>query len=195
MTRIFAGVDLSQGGLGLVAASPDAVSRLDWGAVHYVTIGESLPKDASPEQRANRLVKLRRAAMLWLAARQVTDVVFEAYPMGSGSLHGIDLVAEMGGALRERLFDELGIAATAAPIASARKLLLGSLRRSHLVWCSRDMKPTEVRRLGQQKAAVVGELRRMGCPFETPDECDAFVALNWGLYQAELPCLSVTPGR
>jgi hypothetical protein len=189
-TRIFAGVDLSMIGLALVTATPEAAAKLDWSAIDHVTIGESLSADATQHQRADRLRKLRRAAMAWLARRCVTDVVFEQYPMGSGSLHGIDLVAEMGGTLRDHLLEELEIAATAAPVSSARKLLIGSLSVARLSIAVRDIPAPEVKRMGRQKAAVWAELRRMGCPFDTVDEGDAFVALNFGLYAASLPCLA-----
>ena len=113
-----------------------------------------------------------------LARRGVTDVVFEQYPMGSGSLHSIDLVAEMGGTLRDHLLEELEIAATGAPVSSARTLLLGSLSAARLAIAVRDVPAPKVKRMGRQKAAVWAELRRMGCPFGRPDEGDAFVALN-----------------
>jgi hypothetical protein len=188
---VFAGVDLSQTGLAMVPATPEAIASLSWGAVEFVTIGESLPKNHSPRQRAERLVKLRRAAVAWLKRRNPTDIWFEAYPMGSGSLHNIDLVAEMGGSLRDAIFTELGIAPEASPISSARKLLLGSLSQSRLQVAIEGMLPAEVRKLGKQKAAVWAELKRMQCAFQTPDEGDAFVALNFGLHQNELPCLSM----
>ena len=184
MSRVFVGVDLSQAGLALLAGSPDAVASLSWGDIDAVTIGESLPKDAGPRRRAERLSKLRRAAIAWLKRRSPTDVWFEQYPMGSGSLMGLDIVAEMGGALRDAIWTELGVAPQASPISSARKLLLGSLTQARLAAATRGMAVAEVKRLGKQKAAVWGELQRIGCGFATPDEGDAFVALNFGLAQS-----------
>lgn len=198
MSSLWFGVDLSQTALGIVAATPEIVASCEWAAMSSVTIGEPGRKDESDAERAARLVRLVGAATTAIAGIRESysssdnHVVFEAYPMGSGALHGIDRVAEVGGALRAAIWTRLGVAPSSAPIASARKLLTGGLTRSMIAVCHRELTPAEVRKLGRDKGAVWGYLRRLGVArtLHTPDEGDAFVALNWGLHQAGLPCLA-----
>src|SRR5512145_799968 len=129
--RVFAGIDLSQTGLALVTATPEVIASLDWGRIEHVTIGESLEKTGTAVELANRLVKLRRAAIAWLKRRAPTEVFFEGYP-ASGGTYSLQVVAEMGGSLRDAIFCELGIAAEASPISSARKLYLGGLSQARI---------------------------------------------------------------
>lgn len=194
MTKAFVGIDLSQSACGVVVIP--VPFACEWDRVRRVTCGAKVGRDATPEQRADHLVKLGHNVLRWLreAAGPFTDVAFEGYPMGSGSLHAIDRVAEIGGVLRRDIRVAFGIAPTASPIASARKLFLGSLSHAHLAQCVRHMKPAEVRKLGKQKAAVWAESQRMRCGFKTPDEADAFVAANWAMHEAELPAVAGVGG-
>lgn len=187
---VFAGIDLSQTGLALVTATPEVIASLDWGRVEHVTIGESLEKSASARQRAERLVKLRRAAIAWLRRRSPTEVWFEGYPMGRGDLFGIQVVAEMGGSLRDALLTEFGLAAESSPISSARSLFLGSLSKARLAAATQRLTKAQLRSMGIQKSAIWCEAQRMGCGLDTPDEADALVALNYGLHSRGLQCLT-----
>lgn len=199
MSSLWFGVDLSQTALGIVAATPEIVTLGEWGAMNSITIGEPGHKSDSDEDRARRTTRLVEAAVNWMQTQWVksheTDgkhVVFEAYPMGAGSLHGIDRVAEVGGHLRCEIWRRMYVAPSSAPIASARKLLTGGLTESMMAVCHQYLTAPEIRKLGKQKAAVWGYLIRTGVAeyLHTPDEGDAFVALNWGLHQAGLPCLA-----
>lgn len=197
MRHLFIGVDLSQTGLGLVAAWADHVATMEWNEVQSQRFGEPMSKDW--ETRALNLRKLIIDASSWVlgvlshSVYDTATVVFEEYPMGGGTLHNIDKVAEVGGALRYRLAQS-NVFPTGAPIASARKLLLGGLDAATLTACHVGLRPAEIRAMGKTKAAVWGFLKnRCGAPFRTPDECDAFVALNWGLHEAGLPCLASAP--
>ena len=75
--------------------------------------------------------------------------------------------------------------------SSARKLLLGSLSHATLDAAVRGLKASQIKSIGgKQKAAVWMEIQRMGAPFGTPDEADAFVALNFGMHHAGLVCVA-----
>lgn len=202
MSSLWFGVDLSQTALGIVAATPEIVARGEWEAMDSITIGEPGAKGASDPESAKRLVNLVEAASTWIQSRQKlylplysandVHIVFEGYPMGAGSLRGIDRVAEVGGALRCSVWVRTGVAPSSAPIASARKLLTGGLTHSMIAACHQELTPEERRQMGRDKGAIWGYLRRLGVTqyLHTPDEGDAFVALNWGLHQAGLPCLA-----
>ena len=187
-TRLFAGVDLSQTGLALVTATPEAAAKLDWSAIDHVTVGESLPSDATPLQKALRIARLRHAAILWLRKRAPTDVVFEAYPVsmqgeggGGGGLRSVAMVIEMGGALRASIAENFGIGPIDVQAGTARKILFGgSMSHARLAIPLRGSgkRPNEK---GAVKLAVRRELESLGASFNTADECDAFVALNGGL--------------
>jgi hypothetical protein len=190
--RIFGGVDLSQSALGLVAVP--VPFQCEWDRVERTTFGLTLGREHSREELAQHLQTMADTAVCWLKAKRVTDVAFEAYPLGSGALRSIDRVAEIGGALRYLVWTQLGLAPTASPIASARKLFLGSMSHAYLAHAVRHMRPAEVKKLGKQKAAVWAEAQRMRCGFGTPDEADAFVAANWGMHEQDLPAVASVGG-
>jgi hypothetical protein len=168
--RVFVGVDLSLTGCGLVAV-PD-LWDLEWSRVRSLTVGEPLAADAPALQRIERLRSLSHVAVTFCRRHGATDVWFEAYPIGAGKmLPALHLLAELGGLLRVRLFEELGIVAHASPIASARKLILGRLPQKGA------------------KERVAQALWDSGARFSTVDEADAFAAANWGLHESEFPCL------
>jgi hypothetical protein len=168
--RVFLGIDLSLTGCGLVAV-PESWG-LDWGRVAHLTVGETMTENASAEARIKRLSKLAAVVVKFASKHRVTDAWVEGYPNGSWKApNSISLLAELGGVIKVRLLEEIGLPTTSAPIASARKLILGKVPR------------------GEAKEAVAQVLWKSGARFSTVDESDAFAAANFGLYQSSLRCV------
>jgi Holliday junction resolvasome RuvABC endonuclease subunit len=140
-----------------------------WGRVRSIVVGEPLRRDASDAERVRRTETI--AARLVAFARET----------GAGQAwiespaYSQNTAAHVLGALRGVVSLELvraGIDIRTAPMASARKLLLGKLPRSDV------------------KVAVFQALRAAGAPFETTDEADAMCAANWGLSEAGGHCFA-----
>lgn len=98
----------------------------------------------------------------------------ESYAYGQAT--AAHTLGELGGIVRLRLMEE-GLEVSVANMSSARKLMCGATRRGD-----------------DKKAIVSATLRQAGAPAEllaSPDLCDAFVALNWGMAELGGYCWAV----
>jgi len=154
------GIDFSVRATGLVAAPADWDGS--WSKVHWATVGETLPRDASDVQRARRMESLARGICAFARMHDVDVAWFESY--GFAQARAAHTIAEACGVTRLELV-RAGIEIRTANMSAARKLLLGKVPRTS----------TEV------KAAVYKVVREAGAPVDSYDLADAFVALNWGM--------------
>jgi hypothetical protein len=130
----------------------------DWAAVRTMVMGRPLQKTATEHDRIDRLRFLADNVLEFATKVRATSAWIESYAFAKGTqAHSL---AELGGHVRVRLRDA-GIEVHTAPMASARKLLLGRVPRD-------------------AKVAVFTRLREAGWNVATCDEADAFVAANWG---------------
>jgi hypothetical protein len=164
---IILGIDLSVTGLGLVAVPGDW--DLDWRRIRRTTLGIKLSRGASAADHIRRRSALARDVVAWATHVRATHVWIEGYP-ASGRVFNLAMVAEIGGVARDHLATRLGLYAETAPQSTARKLFLGKLPRE------------------DKKAHVVQAIQALASPSWTPDECDAFVAANFGLSELGFPC-------
>lgn len=166
---IVAGIDLSLCSLGLVAVPADW--DLQWSKLATETVRLPIRADASIDEQTERLRHLTERVAAFVRRHGVTHPWIEAYPASGGrAVPNLHRLAELGGAVRVELL-RMGLVARFAPLASARKLVLGKLPR-------REM-----------KAAVFEALYSYGARFGTHDEADAFVTANYGMHELEIPCL------
>jgi Holliday junction resolvasome RuvABC endonuclease subunit len=159
------GLDLSP------TASAAIVVPLDWGGdwrrIARLTVGESLPRDASDAARARRCESIATGLVAFARAHGVTVCWIEGYAFSRADQ--AHTIAEVAGVVRLELF-RAGIEIRTVSASAARKLLLGKVPRS------------------DAKAAVYRALRAAGAPVETFDEADALAVANFGL--SELGCFS-----
>jgi hypothetical protein len=132
----------------------------DFRRVRTLVTGESLPRDASDEQRARRCERVATALVGFARANAVTEVWIEGYAFAQRT--SAHTLAEVGGVVRLE-FVRAGIAIHTANMGTARKLLLGKL-------------PSK-----GAKFAAHAALHAAGSPAWTHDEADAFVCANLGL--------------
>src|SRR6185503_21191053 len=123
-------------------------------------IGEPLRRDATDLERAHRTDSIARQVVKFVNKWRVSAAFFESYAYSKNqSAHTL---AELGGVLRLELM-RAGVRIHTANMSAARKLLLGKLPRE------------------DAKGEVFKALHAMGARFESMDESDAFVCLNWGM--------------
>lgn len=173
MGETILGIDLSLTGLGLCATpAPWAIG--DWSQVRRVTLGISLTKAADARDAATRRRALAMDVCTFADRVHATHVVVEGYPVG-GRVFNLDKLAELGGVVKHELLLRLNLATVAAPLVTARKLMLG--------WVPRGLKKGEWQK-PIWDAAPAGT-------FQTTDEVDAFIACNWMLAELGYPCVAM----
>lgn len=155
------GLDLS-----LRAAAACAIP-IDWshelGEVRTCVSGSALAQSATPADRLKRIMAISLGIVAFCRAHRAKHVYIEEYAFAQGASHARE-VAELGGVLKFRLYDQLGIVAVPVVASRARKLLLQKLPRKDV------------------KAWVVANVKRLpGAADWTPDEVDAFVVANAGV--------------
>lgn len=124
--------------------------------------GGALTAGASPEDHAERIRRIARAVAAFCRAHRTVAVGVEGYAFGmrSTSSHAL---AELGGAVKLALWEELGLAAHPVAASAARKILLQRLPRRNV----KEWTEENVRRLGG--VAI----------YWTHDEVDAFTICNY----------------
>lgn len=132
--------------------------------VQMEIFGEKLGTDATPLDYIQRIVTIADGVLAFCQRVQARKVYVEAYAFSQGGRNATQL-AELGGAVKSRLYDEWGIAACPIVASSARKILLQKLPRSDI----KKFVTNNVKRLGG---------RALGW---THDEIDALVIANAGL--------------
>jgi len=161
------GLDLSPTASAAVAVPLDWDG--DWRRIARLTVGESLPRNASDSVRARRCETIATRLVAFARAHGVTDAWIEGYAF-SRAEHA-HTIAEVSGVVRLELV-RAGIGLHTVPASSARKLLLGKVPRS------------------EAKAAVYAAFRAAGAPIETFDEGDALAVANFGLSEAGGYCFA-----
>lgn len=125
--------------------------------------GSSLKADATPSERVKRIADIVEGVVKF-CNRGVGRVFVEEMTFGSTGAHARE-VAELTGAVKHRLWIDLGIVAEPIVASRARKVLLQRLPRKDV------------------KGYVIANVRRLGGPalMWTPDEIDALVCCNAGI--------------
>ena len=126
--------------------------------------GGKLGSDATHRERTERMVKIAHDVSLFCLNAKATHVFVEAYAFGMRSTSSHQL-AELGGAVKARLLDELDLAVEPIVASQARKTLLQKLPRADV----KEFTELNVRSLGGP------------APYWTGDECDAFCVVNHAL--------------
>lgn len=168
MSASILGLDLSLRGAAAVYI-PERWQLCKWQTLRTGVFGGELPKDATPMQKAERLMQIATALYDFAdtASRGNDDyrVYVEDYAYGLAAFSGMR-IAELGGAVK-LVFCQMGYAVTPVNISAARKRFLGD-------------------RYVTKGSAVVTHrlLKEMKTGFKTADEGDAFVVANWGLEDA-----------
>lgn len=150
------GLDLSVRAAAAVSVPLDFDG--DFARVHSMVVGAALKRSATDAERVARAESIARSIVAFALRQGATEAWFEspAYSRNT-SMHTL-------GALYGVVALELvraGVSIHTAPMASARKLLLGKVPRKDV------------------KVAVYQALRAAGARFETMDESDAYCAANW----------------
>jgi hypothetical protein len=169
------GLDLSLRAAGLALAPLDWAPGLHWQRIVVRTVGAKLPDDATELQKVKRIAGIANTIVDFAVARGVTFAWFEQYAYNAKDSRQHAL-GELGGVVKLRLFDA-GIPFDTVPASTARAHLgrFSAPRRGP------DGKKPKGPSLKEQVHAA---LREMGAPADwTPDECDAFVAVNHALIQ------------
>ncbi len=144
--------------------------EVNWGALKTMTVGQDLKKDSSPEEKADRLVKIAGSISEWISE---TSVVFvEDYAYGMAGQSGM-MLGELGGAVKYALRYDVKLGVRPVNQSTARKFLLGKLPQK------------------DRAAVVVAQLEEWGCPFATSDEKDAFTIANYGRTELGMPGLTL----
>ena len=162
------GIDLGTRACAAVAVPTDWDGG--WKRVRSLVVGEPLRRDATDVERARRTetIATRIVAFARECGATVAWIESPAYSQNTA--------AHVLGALRGVVSLELlraGIDIRTAPMASARKLLLGKLPRSDV------------------KVAVHSALRAAGAPRDwTLDVSDAMCAANYGLAEVGGYCFA-----
>lgn len=136
----------------------------DWRKVKTLLVGEPLKKGASERERIARCCHLADRIANFAGFHGATHAFIESYAYGQAT--AAHTLGELGGIVRLRLM-QIGVELAVANMSSARKLLCGTIPKS-----------------ADKKATVKGVLQRAGAPTtitESPDLCDGFVCLNWGM--------------
>lgn len=172
-----AGLDLSLSGLGAVVVPGDW--DLSFDRVARNSFGMSLKKTATQREITDRLMLLSHDITVWLGREKATHAYVESLP----TQRAFQLVplAELRCAVRLSLRKELGIDIDLANQTSARHLFLGGLPKKTADGDKFD-----------RKAAIKEALKARGGVFRDLDQCDAFVAANWGMSQLGVPHLQET---
>lgn len=171
---VLMGLDLSATAAAAMAVPVDWDGS--WHAVFTRTLGESLRKEASDDERARRCHAIALGIVAFAKRNDVSEAWIEGYAfMRSGGSNSVHTLAEVCGCVRMELV-RAGITLRTSNMSTARKLLLGKLPRKGA------------------KVAAYEALRAAGCPAWTLDESDAFVCANLGLSEhAGAFCFATQP--
>lgn len=161
------GLDLSPTASAAVVVPLDWAG--DWCCIARLTVGESLPRNATDTARAKRCESIAMKLVDFATSHGVTQAWIEGYAFRRADQ--AHTIAEVGGVVRVELV-RAGIEVRSVPASSARKLLLGKVPKS------------------DPKAAVYAALRAAGAPIETFDEGDALCVANFGLSDAGCFCFA-----
>ena len=172
MTAVVMGLDLS-------LLSPAYVVLLpEWHPGEPLThcASSALPSDAlamtnkrlrsDPEWTIRRIAAVADWVMTAARHYHVTNVFVEDYAYSASATAGRTL-AELGGAVKIRLYDAELLVMQAVPASAERKALLGHV-------------PSKKKTGMDVKAYVRAYASEMGVTFKTDDEVDAFVIANYG---------------
>lgn len=162
---VVVGLDLS-----LTRAAACAVPvdwDLDWARVKWLTAGAALPKDATPDQAAERVAGIAEAIVAFASAIHFSGatlyLVVEQY--GFNMATRAHALAELGGVVKHELRKaRLGVPHPVVA-SSARKVLLGKNPQGK----------------GAAKAAVMHFLHLAGAECPNDDAGDAFAVANYKL--------------
>lgn len=129
-------------------------------------------KEKTPFDSATRLVNIVTVLVDFARWTRPAYVYVEDYAYGLAGRSGM-VLAELGGAVKYRFMEELGVTVVPVNMSTARKYLLGKLPpRDRVEMTHRHM-------------------NEIGCPFGTSDEKDAWIVANYGRTEAGLPGLSL----
>lgn len=152
---VLLGLDLS------VTAAAAVAVPLNWAGdfrrVSSIVVGERLRRDATDAERARRCETIATRIVGFARSAGATHAVIEGYAFSRAD--AAHTLGELGGVVRLELV-RAGLELRTANVGTARKLLLGKVPRS------------------DAKVAVFAALRAAGATFQTPDEADAFAAVN-----------------
>lgn len=152
-------------GLDLSLTAPAAVVLGSaWAPGDWVHIPTCLP-DTRKLRGEPRLIRIRTVLDIFAVSHGVSHAFVEEYAFTSRNTHLASL-GELGGVVKVALY-ERGIETAPVPAATARKTLLGTIKRSALAGA-------------KVKDYVASQLARMGAPFTSLDIGDAFVVANHG---------------
>jgi hypothetical protein len=169
---VLLGLDLSTRAAAAVAvpATWDGV----WSRTTSIVVGEALRRDATDEERARRTETIAARLVAFASSQGATEAWIEGYAFSRQT--AAHTLAELGGVVRLELV-RAGVDVRTANISTARKLLLGRVPRQ------------------DAKAAAQSALFAAGAPRAwSADECDAFVACNFGLSETpEAFCFCTFP--
>lgn len=181
------GMDVSQKGTGIVAVPTNWIEDgMDWSQIHFGTSkGEAIKKTLSTTEKLakrvnrNRLLGQWGVTMLNHIPGRIVGAFVEDYAYANPT--GSHQIGEARGVLIHELLNAGLQIPTVVNISTARKFLMGKAPRgSYPNKAGRQWWPRKSQL--QPKEVIQVTLRQLvGCPFETDDEFDAFVVVNWGI--------------
>jgi Holliday junction resolvasome RuvABC endonuclease subunit len=158
LTRAILALDLSLRGAGFVSYPLDWDGK-DWDAIPRKTYGEKLSKEATPQMKVGRLVRIAKEVLAFAEIFQPVEAFVEHYAFNS---HPNLELGEIGGVVKHQLTTQRGLVPTPVVASSARKVLMGTVPRQGA------------------KDATRAYLKKIGMPASwTDDEADAFVIANY----------------
>lgn len=172
------GLDLS------LRASAACALPLPWdfdlAKVRMMKCGEKLGKDATPQERAERIAQIAHDVVNFCLNVKATHVGVEDHAFGAGGAHAM-MLAELHGVVKHEILETLFFAAVPLQASNVRKILLQHVPRLGA---------------GKTKPFVIRNVKRLGPIAEawTEDECDAFCVANTVLDRAGYTALSF-PGE
>lgn len=140
----------------------------DLAEVLMMTTGSTLAADAHARAQIERYVQIAHDVLVFCINHPPKVALVEDYAFSGGGQARARALAELGGAVKARLLDDLDLAVEPVTASHARKVLLQKLPRRGV------------------KEYAVANVRRLG-PIAsrwTEDECDAFVIANVALERA-----------
>lgn len=170
------GLDLSLRASGVVII-PEGWISCDWNALASCVVGVDVErgKEATEADRISRLLFIADSIVEIARERGVTHVFVERYAFAKAwQSHQL---GELGGVVKARLAERLGLYPQPVSVASARKLLMGTLPR----------------KTKKVKDVIRDMLFQAGVDFPTLDESDAFVVANYGLAETGGMAVSFAP--
>ena len=181
MTAWVLGFDLSLTAPAAVALPLDWRPG-DWRAVKWWLANPEAPKQDDRRGQLERYLEISKGVRYFVSrvtgvpgapGRRLENLYIEQYAFSRNN-KGASKLMELGGVVRGELVEQCGIVAETVGTSEARKLLLGKVPRS------------------DQKVAVQLCLYSAGAPKVWEENiCDAFVCVNWGLFECGGAALAV----